>query len=331
MTTANGSRLEVAKFERGLPEALIASLGDLGKQSSQNWWKDVLANKDLHIAIRGGYLNVYAKGQSVFKVGDGSSSGLGKDGKPHIELHYKYLLKPKLPSSKDYVRFDGHSFFMDGQPLLPASIVQTSFVPSETVKQLVASAETYSGEEKRGVHEIAKRNSSVIDLEIAFTKTGEDGKRSSPRIDLGALQVVGEGDACLTFYEAKLASDVRLRDGSKGIEVVRQMKSYDEFVETNEKDICRAYFNVCRTFKELKEAGSPVQITQVIDDVAMSRKRLVVDPKVKLLIFGYDSDHTHRESSFNKRVRLLENEGLSGRVFTNGSAKFDLGKLAKQA
>jgi hypothetical protein len=144
--------LEVAKFERWLPEALIASLGDLGKQSSQNWWKDVLANKDLHIAIRGGYLNVYAKGQSVFKVGDGSSSGLGKDGKPHIELHYKYLLKPKLPSSKDYVGFDGHSFFMDGQPLLPASIVQTSFVPSETVKQLVASAETYSGEEKRGVH-----------------------------------------------------------------------------------------------------------------------------------------------------------------------------------
>jgi hypothetical protein len=104
---------------------------------------------------------------------------------------------------------------MDGQPLKPASIVQTSFVPSETVKQLVASAETYSGEEKRGVHEIAKRNSSVIDLEIAFTKTGEEGKRSSPRIDLGALQVVGEGDASLTFYEAKLASDVRLASWSR--------------------------------------------------------------------------------------------------------------------
>src|SRR5580692_11762823 len=107
------------------------------------------------------------------------------------------------------------TFFMDRQPLKPASIVQTSFVPSETVKQLVASAETYSGEEKRGVHEIAKRNSSVIDLEIAFTKTGEDGKRSSPRIDLGALQVVGEGDASLTFYEAKLASDVRLASWSR--------------------------------------------------------------------------------------------------------------------
>jgi hypothetical protein len=321
----------VTKFERWLPSELIVSLGNLGKQSSPNWWKDTLANKDLHIAIRGGYLNVYAKGQSVFKVGDGSSSGLGKDGKPIVQLHYKYLLKPTLPSSKEYVRFDGNSFFMDGLPLIPASIVQTSFVPSETVKQLVASAETYSGEEKRGVHEIAKRNSSVIDLEIAFTKTGEDGKRSSPRIDLGALQAVGESDACLTFYEAKLASDVRLRGGSKDIEVVRQIKSYDEFVETNEKDICQAYLNVCRTFKELKEGGSPVQITQLIDDVATARKRLVVDPKVKLLIFGYDSDHTHPESIFNKRVKLLEKEGLIGRVFTNGSAKFNLGKLAKQA
>jgi hypothetical protein len=153
----------------------------------------------------------------------------------------------------------------------------------------------------------------------------------SPRIDLGALQVVGESDACLTFYEAKLASDVRLRDGREGIEVVRQIKSYDEFVETNEKAICKAYFNVCRTFKELKDGGSPIQIPQLIDDVAMARKRLVVDPKVKLLIFGYDFDHTHRDSSFNKRVKLLEKEGLSGRVFTNGSAKFDLSKLAKQA
>jgi hypothetical protein len=286
----------------------------------------------LHIAIRGGYLNVYAKGQSVFKVGDGSSSGLARDGKPHIELHYKYLLKPKLLSSKDYVRFDGYSFFMDGQPLLPASIVQTSFVPSETVKQLVASAETYSGEEKRGVHEIAKRNSSVIDLEIAFTKTGEDGKRRAPRIDLGALHVVGESEACLTFYEVKLASDVRLRDGSKGkgIEVVRQIRSYDEFVETNEKDIRKAYFDVCRTFKELKDAGSSVQITQLMDDVATSKKRLVVDPKVKLLVFGYDSDHAHPDSYFNRRIGLLKKEGLSGRVFTNGSAKFDLGKLAKR-
>lgn len=198
------------------------------------------------------------------------------------------------------------------------------------MKQLVASAETYSGEEKRGVHEIAKRNSSVIDLEIAFTKTGEDGKRSAPRIDLGALHGVGESEACLTFYEVKLASDVRLREGSKGIEVVRQMKSYDEFVEMNERDICKAYFDVCRTLKKMKAAGSPVQIPQLINDVANSKRRLVVDPKVKLLIFGYDSDHTHPASSFNKRIGLLKKVGLSGRVFTNGSARFDLGKLTKK-
>lgn len=100
-------------------------------------------------------------------------------------------------------------------------------------------------------------------------------------------------------------------------------------METNEKDICKAYFDVCRTFKELKDAGSSVQITQLINDVATSKKRLVVDPKVKLLVFGYDSDHTHPDSYFNQRIGLLKKEGLSGRVFTNGSAKFDLGKLAK--
>lgn len=164
----------MAKFERFLSEQLLESLAKLSanNRGATNWWQDVLANKDLFfIAVRGGYLNVYAQGQSVFKIGSSSSTGVDSSGSPLVELHYKYLLKPSLPAGKEYVRFDGNGFYMGKKELDPAKIVQTKYIPAETVRELAASARTYSGAEKQGVHEIARRNRSVIDLEIAFTKT----------------------------------------------------------------------------------------------------------------------------------------------------------------
>src|ERR1700738_3693890 len=96
---ANGSRSQMAKFERYLSKELMKALGTLSQSGggATNWWQNVLASQDLRLGIRAGYLNVYAQGQSVFKVGSSNSSGLDREGKPQIELHYKYLLKPRLP------------------------------------------------------------------------------------------------------------------------------------------------------------------------------------------------------------------------------------------
>lgn len=60
----------MAKFERYLSKELLESLGKLSenRRGPTNWWQDVLASKDLLIAIRAGYLNIYAQGQSVFKI-----------------------------------------------------------------------------------------------------------------------------------------------------------------------------------------------------------------------------------------------------------------------
>src|SRR5258708_8415679 len=95
----------------------------------------------------------------------------------------------------------------------PAKIVQTKFTPSETIMELAASARTYSGQEKQGVHEIAQRNPSVIDLEIAFTKTDEEGKKSAPRIALAALH---NSAANISFpsYQTQIPSASRLPNHS---------------------------------------------------------------------------------------------------------------------
>jgi hypothetical protein len=63
--TVNGLRCEMSDFKRTLSPELIDALKKLAyPKAPPNWWKDVLANKDLLLAVRGGYLNAYVKGRA---------------------------------------------------------------------------------------------------------------------------------------------------------------------------------------------------------------------------------------------------------------------------
>jgi len=313
------------KFKRYLSPELITALSKLSQASANsNWWQDVVASKDLFLAIRGGYLNAYAQGQSIFKIGSSSSSGVDREGKPIVETHYKYLLKPRR--QPEYVRFYGDSFDVE-----PAELIQKQFAPTQTVKGLIDSAKSYSGQEKRGVHEIARRNPSVVDLEIAFTKTGEDQKSTAPRIDLAALHRSGQS-VVLRFYEVKLASDVRIRKKTDGkVEVVSQIKNYDEFLEANRGDVHEAYVDVCKTLMELKRGGSKIAVPTLAKEVADAPETLEIDTSVRLLVFGYDKDHTAEGSLFKERLAFLKNDRqLGARVFESGKPEFNLDRLGSR-
>jgi hypothetical protein len=53
------------KFNRGIRnEAFMAALAELAAQES--WWRDVLHDRGLIIAVRNEYLNIYWQGQSIF-------------------------------------------------------------------------------------------------------------------------------------------------------------------------------------------------------------------------------------------------------------------------
>jgi hypothetical protein len=145
--------------------------------------------------------------------------------------------------------FNGAQFLTRNQPINPALVMQSSYIPNETVPQLVRAAISYSNAEKSGVHIIATENVNVIDVEISFGRAGDfedptsfnevdDARRDRPksaglRIDFTALHQDGAGRAHLVLYEAKRFDDRRLWGNDPP--VLRQMEKYDAFLRDKEK------------------------------------------------------------------------------------------------
>jgi hypothetical protein len=237
----------VTEFKRYLTEELISALDKLADpQGAANWWRDILANKELLLAVRGGYLNAYAKGQSIFKIGP-----LISDGRPNVETHYKYLVAPELEEGNPYVKFDGATFKID-----PALAIQRKYNNHLTLERLVRTATHYAGAEKVGVHKIAAKEPKVIDVEIAFTSETEPNERSSaPRVDVAVLVPEDEEHARLVFCEAKLADNDDLRERvetkeceERRVAVVAQIEKYEKFISEpkNVDVLVKAYVEVCK-------------------------------------------------------------------------------------
>jgi hypothetical protein len=309
--TDNGLRCEMSYFKRGLSKELTEALGKLASETGENWWKEVLDSKQLLLAIRGGYLNAYAQGQSVFKIGPGLDIGC----KPAVLVHYKYLLEPSRPPGKEYIRFDGESFQVD-----PHEVICTDFKPGRTLPRLIAAASRYASDEKNGVHVIARKNPTVVDLEIAFTQTGEAGEDERDRIDLAALHPHGDDKAKVVFYEAKRADDPRLHAGPNGEpEVVKQMKGYDKFLCAPANHLAQAYKDVCATLVRLcsRSSRSPDKIIEEVGGDPPTRT-LSVDPVVRLLVFGFDEDQK-KGNIFMGHIEALKDR-LAGRLVAKGNA-----------
>jgi hypothetical protein len=63
------------KFQKGLPTPLHEALERLADPAGPaSWWKEVLASQDLFLAVRDGYLNAYADGQTFSRSGRGSTT-----------------------------------------------------------------------------------------------------------------------------------------------------------------------------------------------------------------------------------------------------------------
>jgi hypothetical protein len=183
------------KFDHAINDAFTDKLKT--EVTKAGWWANVLGDPELLIALRGKYLNVYWRGQSLFFVKP-ISSGL------EVTTHEKYLLDPAL---KSQVLLKTDSSF---------DVVKNGFIDRyrgpETLEKMKKAAGLFSGREKIGCHEIAVRNHGVIDCEIAFPgriplRNGE--VVNGPRVDLASLERAG-GDARLVFWEAKHFTRSRL-------------------------------------------------------------------------------------------------------------------------
>jgi hypothetical protein len=181
----------------------------------------------LRLAVRNGYVNFYASGQSVAKL-------CASQRKFEVETHWKYHqgVKNGAPAAQIgglYPRFR------------EAELGQLS---PEDVSRWTRTAETYASAEKSFVERLVVSNSNVVDLETALP--GE----TAPRMDLAVVSERG-GDLVIGFWEAKCIDNKELRASTlheaatptAGPKVFRQVRAYADWLSNSDQreDLRKAY------------------------------------------------------------------------------------------
>jgi len=286
-------------FYRGLNKDFISKLGMLAKPGG--WFADVLADTDLIIGIRNNYLQVYWRGQSLFRI-DPS----GKSGQLRVSTHPKYLIDPKLSKA---VKLESAGFDVKGHQALI-----TRYSGPETLKKMKQTAKLYCGDEKKGVHALIRANPDVIDTEVAFNNKARDDEeeRLLPRIDIACFEREAGGEIRLCFWEAKLYENGEIRaEGDAEPPVLGQVRQYRKLVEKHRDEMINSYREVAKNLIEIAAlAGSKRNVGDLIKEVAGGTPFTIDTPRsVGLVVYGYD-DARKRSNRFKNEMAKLERETL---------------------
>lgn len=279
----------MAEFKRGIRKhGMIEALAHLATRPG--WWRDVLQDKSLVIGVRDDYLNVYWRGQSIFKVEM-------KHDRIIATTHPKYLLDPDL-SGQVALDTETGAFALDGLDALTRT-----YVPGETLPKLKRAAGLFAKEEKEGVQAIVNANPNVVDVEIAFP--AEPGSRSAPRIDIATFNET-EAGVTLVFWEAKVLGNPELRtSGEKN--VVKQIETYVKRLTQSRAVVLESYQTIARNLVSIAEmSGGARTVSEVVRRVAEGVPLVLSSsPDVHLIVYGFDKDQ--RDGAWKKiKAALVE-------------------------
>lgn len=313
--TASGGTFErgkeVTSFNRGLDRQFVGFLNE--EYEKHGWWRKLVDDQDLFVAIRENYVSIYYCGCSLLKLTWNGQSVMG-------QTHYKYLLRPNFD--------DQYVEIKDGIPKLPNDLRHLFLRNFSSIDQLKAAARPYAGPEKIGVHNIISSNSNVLDVEVAFGRTQiERDDPSTPRIDLSSIKK-GSEEASIVFFEAKHfenRKDLRARKETKP-KAVRQIENYSNILAAHRDAIIKSYFRVCHNFLHLRgmETRYPER-HEILRDIVNGRVSLNVNVNPVLLVFGFDDDQrTGRAWEFH-RNKLISALGKQRALFRGGSKGFKRG------
>jgi hypothetical protein len=296
-------------FTKGLKPELINLLNEAYDRGG--WWKDILADPDLHIGIRNKYLNVYYQGNSLvlIKNGPGGLSG---------QTHYKYLLHPGK-KQKPFILADGSI-----QNLEELFIHHLN---KENLDLMKRASTVYAGEEKKGIQWILKDNQNIIDMEIALTQEAEkqedeeegleeNGRPTAPRLDFAALRQFPEGIK-LVFFEAKIFYNKELRAKEEKPRVVDQIMKYENLIKKHMSDMKESYLQVCSNLVELK--GIHPDKKNFARSVLREGALFTISTHPWLVIFGFDNAQK-KDEGWEKHLQILKTE-LKERVLLRGKPK----------
>lgn len=283
----------MSDFKRGIKnEAFLEGLRRLAAEES--WWRDVLLDRSLIVAVRDEYLNVYWQGQSIFTVSF-------TNGRVAASTHPKYLLNPDVSGQ---IFLAGGSFELEK---LQATMLIGSYEGPVTLSKLKSAAGLFSGGEKEGVHAIATSNPSVVDVEIALSANGTSNVGSVPRLDMAVFEPAA-GNVDLVFWEAKLFSNPQVAPGS----IVLQVGKYQRVVEAFQQKLLESYRLVAQNLVEISNmSGGLRQVGQAVQHVADGSAQLSVSPlNIGIIVYGYDADH-QRPGSRGKTLKKELVQSLS--------------------
>ena len=286
----------MSSFKKGLSRSFISALGFQAKQSA-SWWRDILSDPGLLIAVRDEYLNVYWQGQSLFLISF-------KGGMLRATTHPKYLLDPDLSGQVD-CDLEGRTFGPS-----PSSAIITKYEGPETLSKMKRAAALFAGEEKRGVHHIVKANDNVVDVEFAMSAKDIDAvEKNIPRIDIVAFDQK-EADVEIVFWEAKhfVNPELRAKAGGKA-KVLGQIDGYKSTIKHYGEALIHAYKIVASNLLAIAVMSEGQrEVSPLISAVATGSKQLVLsDPaRVGLVLYGYDGDHKATDSIWSAHLSALE-------------------------
>ena len=289
-------------FRRRLPERSWARLQDL-TSTKTGWWPDLLEcwapsghAGTLRLAIRNGYMNFYATGQSVAKISfrrDGTS--------PTMTIHKKYV-KKSVGSGQNYVRLscdkgaDG-----DGLPI--------PWGGRKMLDEWISRSRCHTSKEKRCIDKLVAISPKVIDLEMGLPAFEE--RSSALRMDVVALEGSPD-DVRLVFWEAKLIEDSRLRSRKHEPKVLEQIYGYRSYLEDADRRqrVIEAYRECCRVIRDLHEMASQVGMAQCLDPLILAAAApdspLALEDNPRLVIF--DDGKKRNAGAWKEHLDVLRGE-----------------------
>jgi hypothetical protein len=296
-------------YKQGLSSEFVGALNRLYASEDGGWWRGLLDDSDLFVAIRNEYLNAYYRGCSLARIGFDKSEVIAA-------THYKYLLKPRL--KPEYVVARNGAFDLEAH--WTGGLAQPFTHSLMELANLKAAAKPLAGGEKHVVSEIIKGNSTVVDVEIALTKNdGESGLPSAKRLDISALDCSGELPT-LRFYEAKFFSNSELR-ANEDAKVIGQMSTYTKLLDQYQEDISAGFRSACQNVIEL-DGFTPARKSMArIGLHACAKGHLRIDLHPSLVVVGIDGDQKAPGSIWSKHESKLVDALGRDRVMVRGDAK----------
>lgn len=294
-------------FSHYISEDFVSALNKLYAQPEGSWWRGLLSDPEIFVAIRSGVLNAYYRGCSLAEIRlEGQEV--------RARTHYKYLLRAAVKPAYIEARSGQFKF-----PFASPEEIGTVFIHDlAQTKELKRAAKPYGGDEKKLVGDIIKLHPNVFDVEIGLTAKAEDSDDTTAhRIDLAALRYTKVGME-LVMYEVKLFSNPELRAQGEDVSVLRQIERYEKLLDQHNDHIRESCVEAAKNVLMLEGIAEPR--TKWAKEVIKYASAFSVCREPILIIGDFDIDQARGLSWSPHLKKLLEALGKD-RVLARGSAK----------